>query len=449
MLEGVVNPNGAATDAWFEYGTDPALSDFSLTAAKPVGSGLGNQMVNDSLTGLPENVMHYCRIVAENRSGVTKGAITPFYVTNSEVTQKSVAYQVDVAHSGKADFGLPLAFQVSPSWSVSLPDTVSYPVIANGIAYVLVRGPSSGIYGTRLYALDLESGDTVWGPLEISGTYYWSGHTYENGILYVVNFDGLLKAINAATGSLVWSTRLAGQYAFSSPPTVSNGIVYVGGAGSGGTLYAVNALTGVTLWSRSVINGDHSSPVLGNGGVYVSYPCHVYKFDQSSGAPVWHYNSGCSGGGGRTAAYYDGMLYVRDSSSGAVYNTINGTRGLTFASSTIPAFSNTKGILLSNGTLRCFNPLTLDVAWSFAGEGNLVTAPLVIDGMVVVGSSTGLVYALDIASGAQVWSGRAGNSILGPDEHNVTSPLVGMAAGEGYLLVPAGSKLTAWHIAGH
>ena len=52
-----------------------------------------------------------------------------------------------------------------------------------------------------------------------------------------------------------------------------SGIVYVGGAGSGGTLYAVSESAGNVLWTASVQNGDNSSPVKASsaGGVVTFY----------------------------------------------------------------------------------------------------------------------------------------------------------------------------------
>jgi outer membrane protein assembly factor BamB len=155
---------------------------------------------------------------------------------------QAVTYQIDYAHSGRAVFQDPITFPNNPAWSVTLNGAISYPLIAGGMVYVTTSSPGTGggIYGTSLYALDEETGDIVWGPVAISGTYYWSASAYDHGKIFVINFDGLLRSFDAVTGTPGWSKQLPGQYAFTSPPTAINGIVYVGGAGSGGTLYAVD-----------------------------------------------------------------------------------------------------------------------------------------------------------------------------------------------------------------
>src|SRR5436189_154077 len=77
--------------------------------------------------------------------------------------------------------------------------------------------------------------------------------------VFAVTYDGRVSARAADTGAEQWSVKLD-QYSFSSPPTAVDGTVYVGGAGSGGTLYALDEGTGAVRWSRPVANGDNSSP---------------------------------------------------------------------------------------------------------------------------------------------------------------------------------------------
>jgi outer membrane protein assembly factor BamB len=365
---------------------------------------------------------------------------------------QSVAYQIDYAHSGRAVFGSPIVFPPSSTWSVTLPAAVSYPLIAGGKVYVTTAGPNTptGLYGTELYALDAQTGNIAWGPVPISGTYLWSGHAYDHGKIFVVNFDGLLRSFDASTGQAGWSTQLPGQYAFTSPPTAVNGVVYVGGAGSGGTVYAVDEANGNVLWTAGVANGDQSSPTVSADGVFVSYPCQVYKFDPLSGATLWHYSGGCSGGGGRTAAFANDRLYVRDwtNPSSQIFDAATGTSIGTFSATAIPALATQTGYFMQAGTLRGIDLASQQVLWSFAGDGQLTSAPIVINQVVIVGSASGAVYALNAATGAIIWTGAAGAAIAAPDEQNVSQPLTGFGAGEGYLVVPAGNLLTAWRITG-
>jgi len=362
------------------------------------------------------------------------------------LTDQAVAYQINPSHTGFVKTGPPPPLQ--KRWEVDLGGPISYPLIAEGKVFVTVSNTST--YGTRLYALDAATGQVVWGPINISGTYYWSNAAYEAGRVFVVNFDGLLKAFDAGTGTLLWSRQLPGQYAFSSPPAAFEGIVYTGGAGSGGTVYAVDAENGAVLWTAPVENGDHSSPAISLDGVYVSYACaQAYKFDRLTGALLWHYSTSCSGGGGRTPVYYCGRLYVRDwatSPSGYILDSETGNLlgHYDAYNDPSPAVDGDLGVFLNYGTLEVRNLETGAVMWSFAGDGGLSSAPIIVNRFVYIGSTSGNLYALDPRSGQEVWSTNVGVGIPGPDEHNVSQPLTGLGAGEGLLVIPAGNLLIAF-----
>ena len=357
-------------------------------------------------------------------------------------SDQATAYQGDASHDGaQADILTP---PLTKAWSAALGGPISYPVIAQGMAYVTVDSNPS-VYGTTLDALDLATGAVRWSAA-LGGTYFWSGLAYDGARVFSVNYDGQLRAFDATSGSALWTTQLPGQYAFSSPPTAAGGYVYTGGAGSGGTVYAVDESTGALAWTAPVMNGDDSSPVVTSSGVFVSYACQqAYDFDPATGALLWHHTSSCEGGGGRTPALADGKLYVRDPVLGNVeLDPLTGSQVGTFAAGPVPAFSGSTGYFLAAGTLAAQDQTTGVTAWRFSGDGGLVSAPVVANGVVYEGSSSGMLYALSSQSGAVLWSGNVGGAIAGPDEQNVSQPLTGLAIGQGVLLVPASGTLVAY-----
>jgi outer membrane protein assembly factor BamB len=363
---------------------------------------------------------------------------------------EATAYQITVDHAGVTASGGVLALQETPLWSVTLPGAISYPVIAGGGVFVTTAGLSGSIYGTQLYAFDALSGKPLWGPIGLSGTYFWSNMTYEGGKLFVVNFDGLLRSYDAATGTAGWSVQLPGQYAFSAPPTASGGTIYVGGAGSGGTLYAVNEANGAVVWTAGVANGDTSSPAVGPSGLYVSYPCQVYDFNLATGASIWHYNGPCEGGGGETPVYSNGDLYVRDpTSKNIIFNASSGAiLPGNFTAGPPPAITATTSFFVNSGSLTAVDLASSTQKWVFAGDGSLVTAPIVVDQAVIVGSSSGNLYALDSATGNVAWQVQAPAALTGPAEGGATQPVTGLAVADGVLAVPAGSTLVVYSIFG-
>jgi outer membrane protein assembly factor BamB len=83
------------------------------------------------------------------------------------------------------------------------------------------------------------------------------------------------------------------------------------------------------------------------------------------------------------------------------------------------------------------------VLWSFTGDGDLVTAPVIVNDYVFIGSSSGNLYAVDATTGQQVWMQRLGAAIPSSNEIGVDF-YTGLAAGDGLLVVPNGNNVTAF-----
>src|SRR5581483_3642101 len=213
----------------------------------------------------------------------------------------------------------------------------------------------------------------------------------------------------------------------------------------------VDESNGQLLWTAFVENGDDSSPAVTSSGVYVTYPCQTYDFAPTTGEAIWHQQNGCEGGGGKTSAVKGGVLYGRNFSASGnsldFFDADDGTHLGAAATDVTPAVTSSQLFILAGGNLQALDVATGATQWSFAGDGQLVSAPIVVNNRVFVGSATGEVFAVDVATGAQKWNANAGASILATDEQNVSSPRTGLGAGEGWLVVPAGNRLTAWRIA--
>ncbi len=221
-------------------------------------------------------------------------------------------------------------------------------------------------------------------------------------------------------------------------------MVYAAGAGSGGTLYAVDEATGALLWTQGVMNGDNSTPAVTADGVYVTYPCTTYDIRPATGELIWNNNAGCEGGGGETPVVANQLDYSPidfPSYNGDIFNAETGTNDGSYVASTPPAFTTTMDYFLQSGTLQGILLSNNTVQWSFSGDGQLAGAPIVVNQYVFIGSSSGNLYALDGTTGTQVWNVNLG----APIDYSVTElPFTGLAAGDGLLVVPAGTKVTAY-----
>jgi outer membrane protein assembly factor BamB len=442
--------------------TSPSISSFGPTSG-PIGTtvvikgvGLaGTTGVSFNGTAATSFTSTTTQVIATVPAGTTKGPITvttpggtattaTSFTVTSTVGDLAVTYQIGVDHSGvQSDAALTPPF--AQRWTVNLGNPVSYPLIAAGKVFVTTAQGPPGVYGTYLYALDQTTGAIAW-QKTIAGTYSFSAAAYDNGQVFVVNYNGLLQAFDAATGALAWSAQLPGQSSFTSPPTAANGVVYVGGAGSGGTLYAVDEVTGGLLSTAPVENGDHSSAAFANGNVFVSYACNqAYGFGQSTLSLLWHYSTGCEGGGGKTVVYAGGRVYTRDFNGNLVLDAASGALLGSWAPANVtvlaPAVDGTNVYSTTPGTHTLTAP-----GWTFSADSQLDTAPILLSTpsgkYVVVGSASGALYALNSTTGSIVWQTTVA-PISQPDEQNAFQ-LTGLGAGQGLLVVPAGNTVTAF-----
>ena len=364
-------------------------------------------------------------------------ALAPAVACASSVDQ-STAYQLDAAHDGYQT-GPSISTPLTQLWSRNYVGAVSYPLIVNGVVYVTARGTGSG---TTLYAAQQATGDTLWSqPL---GTSSSSALTYDAGQVFTLDAGGTMTAFNAQTGTVSWSTSIPGEQLFSSAPTAFDGVVYTAGYGSDGdAVFAVSEATGSILWTQPVNGGDGSSPAVDSAGVYVTYECgEDYDFSPLSGMLIWHDSIGCNGGSGRTPVLANGTIFGRSASTRGdlILSAAGGGQLTTFSSTTPPAVGGGLAYTLAGGTLNILSSSGQGPSIAtFTGDGQLDTAPVVADGVLLEGSGSGTLYALDPTNGAIEWSGTVGSFVSGANDGSLA--LSGLGVGENTIVVPVNTQL--------
>lgn len=81
-LNGTVNPNGADTNYFFEYGTTTSYG--STTPKIDAGSGTSSAPVSANLAGLNAGTTYHFRLVAMSSAGTTNGADQTFTTSSSQ-----------------------------------------------------------------------------------------------------------------------------------------------------------------------------------------------------------------------------------------------------------------------------------------------------------------------------------------------------------------------------
>jgi outer membrane protein assembly factor BamB len=357
----------------------------------------------------------------------------------------AVAFQVDARHDGRQAHGALIAGSLTRKWSRTLggtPETpgqamIGYPVIAGGRVFVTANNQ-----GYQLYALNASTGAIDW-SVGLGGTSGLARLAYDGRRLFDLNDSGYLTAYEASTGRELWVTELPDQWYFAGAPTAYDGVVYITGAGVGGTVYAVSEADGRVRLAVAVLGGD-GTPAVDNTGIYVSYAGpQDYRFSLG-GQLVWQYEGCCSGGGGSTPVLHGSYVYARGSwplDTPLILSKSLGAQAGTVASDAAPAFDNTNMYTLQGGNLVAVSPSGSPKRWTFS-NGSLVSAPVVNNGVVYAGGSSGRVYGVSASSGAKLWSAAAG-PYMATGTEAVGLP-IGMAIGGGRLIVPAGNVLTAF-----
>lgn len=261
----------------------------------------------------------------------------------------------------------------------------SSPAVVKGIVYFgsdqAIRSGDE-IYEGIVYALNANTGGLVW-KFNTNGPIY-SSPAVVDGNLYIGSDDKSLYCLNASTGSKIWSYPTGG--AVQSSPAVANGLVYFGSLDH--WVYALDAQTGDLIWRFETGSGVYSSPAMADGKVYIgSYDKKVYALDAATGDLIWSYLTGDIVHSSPAVAdnkvfvgSYDGNLYCFASD---FVVSVTPTSGAVTPGGTIDATVNVKIIGKTNVALSSlgapnemviiFNPSSSDVTFDSTMTINTTT----------------------------------------------------------------------------
>jgi hypothetical protein len=96
VLNGSINPNGAATTYWFEYGTTKAYG--SQTIAQSLLAGNHTVAVSAKVTGLAPDTVYHFRLVAFNSGGSAAGVDHKFSTEKKEHSRLNLHSNPRFAH---------------------------------------------------------------------------------------------------------------------------------------------------------------------------------------------------------------------------------------------------------------------------------------------------------------------------------------------------------------
>lgn len=278
-----------------------------------------------------------------------------------------------------------------------------YLVNGNGVLMAL-----DAASGTRRWAVN--TGSTPNGDLVVA-----------NGAVYAAGLDGSLAAYSTDHGRQLWRDTVTG--AMFGPPSVANGTIYSGTANndaSAGRLYALNSATGTTLWTAPLPRGGATAaPIVAGNVVYL----------------VAH----GIGGGGNTlcAVSLSGhSLLWQTPASGYALAVANGVVYTAGGAPEIAAYTVASGVPLWSKQLDTRSEIG-------------VSPPTVFGGIVYAGAGNGMFYALDAATGGVLWTYQTGGEIFSVPANANGVVYVGSVDGGMYAIhATAGTLLWSYHTGG-
>jgi len=225
-------------------------------------------------------------------------------------------------------------------------------------------------------------------------------------LVYVADYWGDVLAYNAITGKRVWKSHVTGKILGS--PAVSNGLLFIGSANH--YMYELNATTGAVVCSLNAGGIITSAPVVANlgSGDVVFFGDHGAQFQPPRGGHLWAMNAtGCTvkwawNAFGNPPGSQTG-LSGEWSEPGLALDSSG--RPLVVFGSSDP--DDAIYALNANTGVTVWRFQTLQGIDSDVGAGPTISAPGVNgfpDGVVYETGKDKIVYALDLASGAVIWS---------------------------------------------
>lgn len=353
-----------------------------------------------------------------------------FDFDGSEISASSVAadghvYQVTWNGTHAIDLNTgELLWKAEGVAGLSTPALVrTSPVLLPSGQVALVSDLIVGSRDGRLYRLRGNTGDTVWSVLLQEGAQFTgisSSPKVNKGRAVVGTFNetggmGQLLSVNVSSGSVVWSVETGSIHM--SSPAIHEGAVYIGVMGlfNSSTLawsepfgvLSVAEENGSERWFFATEGPVASSPVVADGIVYfTSMDGYLYavtvdgslayraSIGPSTSSPAIgseriYAASGILGTGGRVAAFNTlGEMLWEFELVGPVQSS------LTLASGILLFATNAE-----EGTLYAIDAEDGTLVWTYRPEPiqYILATPVVVDGLVLIASDNGFLYALEEA----------------------------------------------------
>jgi outer membrane protein assembly factor BamB len=323
---------------------------------------------------------------------------------NHDYSNTRVAAGSPISSANVRQLGVDWTFKVGGTSRFGVLGTS--PIVVNHVVYLQDLNSNT-------YAIDLNTGKLVWQKLYNANNLGPNGAAYDNGKVFVSSDIHTVAALDAKTGTEVWSKRIAPPLQqISEQLTVHSGTVYVStvdfeatqpqdGTGKG-TIHALDEKTGNDLWTFDTVKDGYlwGNPLINSGGG-AWYPPAI---DTATGTTYWGTNN---------AAPWPGVKGYPNGSSRPAPNLYTESEIALDRSGNLLWYNQSKPFDLFDADFQISPILTTATTGGSSRK-------------IVIGAGKGgYVIAFDRATGSQIWK----------------TP-VGMHQNDALTAIPAGQTLT-------
>lgn len=293
------------------------------------------------------------------------------------------------------------------------------PTIAEGVIYF---GSLNDFKPSIFYAADATTGEEKWKkPLAGSVT---SSPIISNEMLYFCTDDGFCYGVDKNTGQELWvfSPKQRGLVVGScdkcalkfSQPMFDGNILYVGGLDH--NLYALDAQTGVIRWSFKTDDSILSAPTISDGKIYFgSNDGNIFVVDAQTGSELRKFSILSSRKKKNEPGIYatplvdlttiyavNGTLAALDMQSGNIRWQFGTSSPFDQIIGNPVMFENSI-ITPTMDAIYAIDTATGEPIWKFSAiEGGVFFSPILEDGNIYFGDSSGFLYIINAETGHQV-----------------------------------------------
>ena len=281
-----------------------------------------------------------------------------------------------------------------------------------------IRG---GPFDNTLYCFNATNGEIKWTFNPSTHDGYWcTGLAAAYGIVYGLNKDGHLYALDVDTGNLVWEYKGPGPLFFPGNPIVVDRKVYATtgqaaafnpdlGEYSKSEFSCLDAYTGQVIWQMPVeAYPPRESTAIAYGTLYL-IPGFVKEQQMDEYAtynqvwaigtqpwPMWRHDPAHTAVGQSGPANL--TLKWKFEASGAVVSSPSIAEDMVYFGS-------------QDQNVYCVDAENGAFIWKFNTTSRIASSPAVVDGKVYIGPDDGTIYCLDAYNGSLLWSTYAGGYV--------------------------------------